>query len=200
MRARRGVIDIEPRWLVVRMEGEGEIALAVEEAAVGPLVNGDEALESPEKASVAEKRRGEGGGWNGRGMRKIDFGKILTHQPPESQPWERTQKWPRRHTATSSHSLTRPVLALAQQARRLPPSIIPSVSSLSRSHSPSKSASPRHATSLTWQLAFAVAFPSRLFFLFLWSPSSLWSPSNVPSSSWPSPLRAHTSVLSKINY
>jgi hypothetical protein len=73
MRARRGVIDIEPGWLVVRMEGEGKIALAVEEAAVGPLVNGDEGLESPEKASVAEKRRGEGGGWNGRGMRKIDL-------------------------------------------------------------------------------------------------------------------------------
>jgi hypothetical protein len=69
--ASRGVINIEPRWLVVCMEGEGEIALAVEEAAVGHLV--DEALESPEKASVAEKRRGEGGGWNGRGLRKIDL-------------------------------------------------------------------------------------------------------------------------------
>ena len=35
--ARERVDDIEPRWLVVRMEGEGEIGLPVE--AAGPLVN-----------------------------------------------------------------------------------------------------------------------------------------------------------------
>lgn len=37
--ARERVDDIEPRWLVVRMEGEGEIGLVAEEAAAGPLVN-----------------------------------------------------------------------------------------------------------------------------------------------------------------
>jgi hypothetical protein len=35
--ARERVDDIEPRWLVVRIEGEGEIGLPVE--AIGPLVN-----------------------------------------------------------------------------------------------------------------------------------------------------------------
>ena len=35
--ARERVDEIEPRWLLVRMEGEGEIGLPVE--ATGPLVN-----------------------------------------------------------------------------------------------------------------------------------------------------------------
>jgi hypothetical protein len=45
---------------------------------VGPLVNGDEALESLEKVSVAKERRGDGGGWNGRGEenRLREFGRT----------------------------------------------------------------------------------------------------------------------------
>jgi hypothetical protein len=68
-------------------EGEREIALAVEEAAVSPLMNGDEALESLEKVRVAEECRGDGGGWNGRGMWKID---LENSDAPENQPWELT--------------------------------------------------------------------------------------------------------------
>ena len=55
----------------IRMEG-GEIGLEVEEAAAGPLVSKDEALGSPDKASVAE----ECGGDEGDGTaRKIDLEK-----------------------------------------------------------------------------------------------------------------------------
>ena len=73
------------------MEGEGEISLATEEAAVGPLVNGEQ-CRGVEAVAVG----GEAGG--SQRHEEIDF---ENSDAPESQPWELPSPLPR------------PVLALA---------------------------------------------------------------------------------------
>jgi hypothetical protein len=72
-----GVMD-ETTWSQeVRMEGEGEIGLAVGKASAGPLADRDKALDLPEKRAYVEARQGR---------RKID---LVNSDAPESQPWER---------------------------------------------------------------------------------------------------------------
>jgi hypothetical protein len=75
-RVHERVKEIEPGRLMVHMEGGS----SGEEAAAGPLENMNVTLDSPEKASVVEERRGEAGGWNGSQRNEGNHRLRHTHQ------------------------------------------------------------------------------------------------------------------------
>jgi hypothetical protein len=83
---------------MVHMEGGS----SGEEAAAGPLENMNVTLDSPEKASVVEERRGEAGGWNGSQRNEGNHRLRHTHQK-----FNRGNVPQSSHVATSSALLER---------------------------------------------------------------------------------------------
>ena len=134
------------------MEGEGEISLATEEAAVGPLVNGEQSR-GVEAVAVG----GEAGG--SQRHEEID---LENSDAPESQPWELPSPLPRLavlrldnarlRTAFAWHS---PLASLFPQS----PSLLWSPSSVAASLPPPWP-SPLRAHTSRWSLSCDSPFPA----------------------------------------